>query len=67
MDHLLELLLLEHEYEHCIYSIQPGETPNSSAFALIYSIAMVADSFITIPKLPVKVRFAFSFRDNETQ
>ncbi len=37
-------------------------TPKSTAFALIYSIAMVADSFITFPKLPVIESAPFPLR-----
>ncbi len=35
--------------------------PNLSALALIYSIAIVADSFITFPRLPVIERLPFPF------
>ena len=33
--------------------------PNSSACALMYSIAMVALSFITLPRLPVMFKLPF--------
>ena len=35
--------------------------PNNSAFALIYSKAIVTDSFITFPKFPVMVIVPFPF------
>ena len=36
-----------------------GSNPKISALDLIYSKAIVADSFMTVPKFPVNVKFPF--------